>query len=347
LNCDDIDNITDKEYIASGWTKAVYKGLYKGKPVAIKTVDIRGQDVGSCVEAGGSVEDCYWRAAQKIVKEIVILQGIPHDNIIKVIGFCVPQKDSEKDGGRTVVMVTELGETIDLIKLLQMSWEERLRISYDVTVLMYHLSGTLYGPVSMNDYRRQQFVLVNGQLKLSDVDDVGFDEPTCSEDNDCLVIFSSSNFTKKLQCVDGYCHGYNEHRNLFNAGRHFTTFLLPHGAPKTLKLPIDEIVSAYNSLSLNSKKFVEKMTQVVNAYKSGKYLNRSSVEQKKNYIKYSSRDLPGEYDYRCRYSMSGGGCTVSVFDRKEAEDLCSRDPECKSFVMTNSLTWTGMCLVFL
>ncbi|KAK6181547.1 hypothetical protein SNE40_009378 [Patella caerulea] len=347
LNCGDIDNITDKEYIASGWTKAVYKGIYKGSPVAVKTVDIRGQDVGSCVEQGRTVEDCYWKAAQKIINEIVILQGIPHDNIIKVIGFCVPKKDADKDG-RTVVMVTELGETIDLIKLLQMSWEDRLRISHDVTNLMEFLANTPYGSVSMNDYRRQQFVLVNGQLKLSDVDDVGFDEPSCINDNECTVVFSSSNFTKHLSCIGGYCLGYNEHRNLFNTGRHFTTFLLPHGAPLLLKPHIEQVVNAYSNLTLNSGLLVDKMNTIVNLYKSGNYLNRTAPEQHKTeFLKHTRSDLPGQHDYRCRFSMSGVGCTVSVFDQREAEDICKIDPECKGFVITDQTTWAGRKIVHL
>jgi hypothetical protein len=39
----------------------------------------------------------------------------------------------------------------------------------------------------MNDFRRQQFVLVGGTLKLSDVDDLGVGEPGCETDADCTV----------------------------------------------------------------------------------------------------------------------------------------------------------------
>ena len=52
-------------------------------------------------------------------------------------------------------------------------------------------------------------------------------------------------------------------------------------------------------------------------------------------------DLPGQYDYRCRLSLSGSGCTISVFDQREAEEICSADLECQGFVMTNDKTWTG------
>ena len=52
-------------------------------------------------------------------------------------------------------------------------------------------------------------------------------------------------------------------------------------------------------------------------------------------------DLPGLYDYRCRYSVASSGCTVSVFDQREAEDLCDGDPDCHAFVMSDQTTWTG------
>ena len=43
----------------------------------------------------------------------------------QVLGFCLPRN---ADDDLWVAMVTELGESVDLIKLLQMSWEDRLRV---------------------------------------------------------------------------------------------------------------------------------------------------------------------------------------------------------------------------
>ena len=40
---------------------------------------------------------------------------------------------------------------------------------------------------------------------------------------------------------------------------------------------------------------------------------------------------------------------MSVFDRREAEDICDMDEECKGFVMSATKTWTGgyiACLCF-
>lgn len=57
------------------------------------------------------------------------------------------------------------------------------------------MASSHYGSLAMNDFRRQQFVLVNGSLKLSDVDDLGFGDPACDVDDECTLRFTSSNFT--------------------------------------------------------------------------------------------------------------------------------------------------------
>lgn len=84
LYCDDVRSISNMTYLASGWTKAVYKGLYKGSPVAVKTVDVNGQEVQTCMASGLSQNLCYVKAAKKIVKEIVVLQAVAGDNVLKV-----------------------------------------------------------------------------------------------------------------------------------------------------------------------------------------------------------------------------------------------------------------------
>jgi protein kinase domain-containing protein len=66
---------------------------------------------------------------------------------------------------------------------------------------------------------------------------------------------------------------------MFNAGRHFTTFLLPHGAPPTLRPLIDRVVKAFQTCTSTTKELVAKMDKVVQLYKSGAYLNRSRPEQ--------------------------------------------------------------------
>lgn len=345
LYCDDILNITDMTYMASGWTKAVYKGTFKGSPVAIKTVDAKGQDVTTCMESGRTRTFCFLKAAKKIVKEIVVLEALAGENVLKVLGFCLPRN---ADDNLWVAMVTELGEAVDLIKLLQMSWEDRLKVCLDITKIVHIMSNTPYGSMSMNDFRRQQFVLVDGTLKLSDVDDAGFEDPACVSIGECDVTFSSANFSQRTQCLHGRCVQYNEKKNLFNAGRHFVTFLLPHGAPQRLQPIITNVVDGYSNLTMTSGQLLDQINKIVTLYQSGWYLDRTnSTQYISNYKRLEQSDLPGQHDYRCRLSLSMATCTVSVFDIQEAVETCNMDADCQGFVLSKQKTWTGRRLIHL
>ncbi|XP_013404599.1 extracellular tyrosine-protein kinase PKDCC [Lingula anatina] len=347
LSCDDVRNFTDKEYVASGWTKAVYKVKHKGQEMALKTVDVTGRDVTTCLKnSGRTLAFCYAKAARKILKEIVLLQGLNHKNVVKVLGYCVPNKPYDGSPETEVSMVVELGTNIDIIRLLQMSWEDRLRVSYGVGQLLHYIANSPYGSLSLNDFRRQQFVLVGGEVKLSDVDDVGFEEVTCKKNSDCDVPFSSANYTIRTHCINQRCFGLNEKKNIFNAGRHFTTFILPHGVPKPLQAHVNDVIKGFSNATVNSAELSTMLDTLVHQFSSGFHLNRlDKSDYEAGYECTDGFDYPGRYDYRCRYSVAGGNCHISVFDQKEAEMLCDKDKDCKGFVMSDQKSWTGRTIV--
>lgn len=59
------------------------------------------------------------------------------------------------------------------------------------------------------------------------------------------------------------------------------------------------------------------------------------------YERIEQRDMPGVHDFVCQASLAPNACTLSVFDVREAEDVCDREATCKAFVMTDQKTWTG------
>ena len=67
---------------------------------------------------------------------------------------------------------------------------------------MFFLVHSPFGPIVLNDFRREQFILVDGEIKLTDLDDIGFQERQCLTENDCSVVFSSSsNFTLRYAVI--------------------------------------------------------------------------------------------------------------------------------------------------
>lgn len=59
------------------------------------------------------------------------------------------------------------------------------------------------------------------------------------------------------------------------------------------------------------------------------------------YKVYNRKDLSSDFDYRCKLTPFSYGCMMSVSSSEEAAGVCMTDLECKAFVITNILTWTG------
>ncbi len=85
-NCAKLQSLGHKEYIASGWTKAVYKAEIGGRPVALKTVDRAGHDMLKCGQQLPAIplSLCYRRASQKILKELLLLRALDIPNVVQV-----------------------------------------------------------------------------------------------------------------------------------------------------------------------------------------------------------------------------------------------------------------------
>ncbi|XP_060269886.1 extracellular tyrosine-protein kinase PKDCC isoform X4 [Ovis aries] len=348
LGCAALRNVSGAQYLGSGYTKAVYRvRLPGGAAVALKAVDFSGHDLGSCVREFGARRGCYRLAAHKLLKEMVLLERLRHPNVLQILwsgkalatvpsnsdlpkeltttpadmghprphqlckehprlyGYCYQDSEDIPD---TLTTITELGAPVEMIQLLQTSWEDRFRICLSLGRLLHHLAHSPLGSVTLLDFRPRQFVLVDGELKVTDLDDARVEETPCTGNADCILEFPARNFT--LPCsAQGWCEAMNEKRNLYNAYRFFFTYLLPHSAPPSLRPLLDSIVNATE------------------------------------YQRLPDSTIPQE-DYRCWPSYHHGGCLLSVFSLAEAVDICENHAQCQAFVVTNQTTWTGRQLVF-
>ena len=149
-----------------------------------------------------------------------------------------------------------------------------LQLAMGLTKLLHYLAHSPYGSILLPDYRRQQFIIVDGEIKLSDMDDMQFEERTCHTDSDCSLYFSASNFTLSVDCMNGRCDGLNERQNVFNTGRHFMKLLLPAEAPGALQSLIHGIVDDSSHGTSSSSDLMDRMTQLLDLYVTGTYLDR-------------------------------------------------------------------------
>ncbi|XP_016380411.1 extracellular tyrosine-protein kinase PKDCC-like [Sinocyclocheilus rhinocerous] len=338
LGCSSIDNVTNVQYLGSGYTKAVYKAtLNSSFSVALKSVDFGGHDMENCVKKYGSSTDCYKLASFKIVKEMTLMERLQHPNILKLYGSCYQDNNDIKD---TVTAITELGSPLEMIQLLQTPWEERFRICLSLMRLLHYLAHSPLGSVTLLDFRPRQFVLVGGVLKVTDLDDASVEETPCSPSSpsDCLMEFPARNFT--LPCHKGRCEGINEKRNLYNAYRFFFTYLLPHSAPSALRPLLVKIVNSTGELIWGTDETLVHLEKVLDIYRNGHYLKNNTQTHKAEYKHVSEASIAAE-NYRCWPSYQHDACLLSVFSVDEAIDVCESHAQCRAFVMTNQSTWTG------
>ncbi|XP_039594295.1 extracellular tyrosine-protein kinase PKDCC [Polypterus senegalus] len=343
LGCRDLDKVISHQYLGSGYTKAVYKASLNATfSVALKSVDFGGHDMDSCVRKYASPKDCYRLASYKIVKEMILLQRLKHPNILKLYGYCYQDNSDIKD---TLTTITELGAPLEMIQLLQTSWEERFRICLSLVRLLQYLAHSPLGSIALLDFRPRQFVVVDGELKVTDLDDASVDETLCSSSADCFMEFPARNFT--LNCSrQGYCQGMNEKRNLYNAYRFFFTYLLPHSAPASLRPLLDEIVNSTGELRWGIDQTLAQLEKVLTLYQSGQYLRNSTPDvPHSDFLPVTGSAIVGE-NYRCWPSYHHEGCLLSVFNVGEAIAICESHRQCRAFVLTNQTTWTGRQLVF-
>ncbi|XP_056344305.1 extracellular tyrosine-protein kinase PKDCC isoform X2 [Oenanthe melanoleuca] len=232
----------------------------------------------------------------------------------------------------------------EMILLQRLRHANVLQICLSLVRLLHYLAHSPLGSVTLLDFRPRQFVIVDGELKVTDLDDASVEESSCTSNSDCFMEFPARNFT--LPCsVEGRCQSMNEKRNLYNAYRFFFTYLLPHSAPSSLRPLLDKIVNATGELHWGIDETAAQLERVLNLYKSGEYLQNTTRVPKAEYRRVPEAFIPDE-NYRCWPSYHHKGCLLSVFDVNEAIEICDSYSQCKAFVLTNQTTWTGRQLVF-
>ncbi|XP_073683535.1 extracellular tyrosine-protein kinase PKDCC [Garra rufa] len=339
IGCEELSGIQAVDFLGSGYTKTVLKAaLPEGLFVALKSVNHQGTDMRLCMEDFQDSQGCNELVSFKLRKEIVLLQRLQHPNIVELKGQC---QDSALVGGITAVL--EQGMPLQMIQLLQSPWEERFRICLGLVRLLQYLSRSPLGSVALLDFQPRQFVMVSGELKLTDLDDASIQEPACQEDSDCLLQFPHRNFT--LRCSPSrICEGLNEMRNLYNAYRYFFTYLLPHQAPPLLKPLIQQIMNSTGDLKQGINETLVNFEEVLHVYKSGLHLENLPPSITRDYAVLKGMRSVANMEYRCWPSYNQQGCVLSVHSAREAALICNSHPQCTSFSLSSEKTWTGRLL---
>lgn len=136
--------------------------------------------------------------------------------------------------------------------------------------LLSYLAHSPLGSLVIRDFKLSQFILVSGEIKLTDFDDIDNEEPTCSTNKDCVVRGAKRN--KTLQCDGGRCRGVIAAKNLDFASRGVISHILIPGAPEKLQSYLKQIKYNIQTLTWSSDELVWHLERVLDLLRLGKHL---------------------------------------------------------------------------
>lgn len=145
-----------------------------------------------------------------------------------------------------------------------------LQICLGLARLLHYLSNSPLGSLQIRDFKLSQFVLVGGEIKLTDFDDVDNEEPRCSTKRECVV--KGFNRNKTLPCDQGTCRGLIAARNLQSVALNFINHILVPGAPEHLQVCLKEIKFNLQRLTWDSETLLWHSEKVLALLRSGKHL---------------------------------------------------------------------------
>ncbi len=194
FTCANIDQITIKRKLGQGVTKQVFLGFYEGKKVAVKMITRNVIDITSCLKklkrnaTGIDPADfpkerqrCFTLPNMKLMKEVLLLHQINHPNLLKLLGYCVRSEETEstslQDHG--VLAVYEYAIPFYPSTLASWPWHLRVKTAFELADLLHYLQNSPLGSLRISDFKDIHFLLKDGRIKLTDLDDMTSLEPKC------------------------------------------------------------------------------------------------------------------------------------------------------------------------
>ena len=251
-NCTNIHQLSLKRKIGGGSSKQVFLAKHDRRKVAVKMVTPNVDDVTSCMRNPDATKGlCYKLANAKLMKEILLLQQLCHPNLLRMFGFCARSEEVDSTSLRAhgVIAVYEYGLPVHVTTL--QTWPPHMRIStaIDMSDLLDYFEKSPLGSLRLPDFKETDFMLCEGRIKLTDLDDATVAEPNCH-----VTGSARRKCAYGLTCIGGVCPGYNAKYNMDHMNRvMFSVLLSDHLLNPTTNQQLADVRRKLNDVALNAK----------------------------------------------------------------------------------------------
>ncbi len=132
-----------------------------------------------------------------------IISSTYHNHLFQLHGYCIPRDPSSSSTIDRLATVTEIGEPLLVVRLVQIDWIDRLRLIESIANFVNRLRPRL-----LLDLRRQQFVTVDDREL----------RPICVDFDDIAIIGYETNndYCSRIGLCIGKCKSYQlNYTNVF------------------------------------------------------------------------------------------------------------------------------------
>ncbi|XP_052065399.1 extracellular tyrosine-protein kinase PKDCC-like [Mytilus californianus] len=275
FNCTNMNKIQISEYNrGGGWSKIVDIGTFENQKVVIQRLSPSKKPKIS-----------QNRRLVLFMKNLLMRDQLNHPSIIKMLGYCLRHIKGEGHSNSSyygdLSVVFEYGTELDL-NALNLTIGERLNHAADLASLLSYLHNSPLGSLEDFDIKPAHFKMVNGKIKLIDLDFMKNVEPicflssshknfkpcpfniSCQELNDVEMRYTNC---QTVPCEVGVCRGTNVKYNLQKINTIFFQVLLkPTFFPFALNFSLSRLLTQLNKTNIGVDALEKEIRSITLAY---------------------------------------------------------------------------------
>lgn len=258
LGCHNLHEIKIRNSsLGTGVNKKAYLGDYRGRRVALKmaTPD-NWNSQGECIEEqllNKSTGECSRFGNMKLMQDILLSQQLGHPNLIKLLGYCARSDVTltKTVGEHGLIAIYEYGDQLDRDIIKSWSLQRRINSAINLLELLIYMEHSPIGNVNLRDLKPAHIFIVEGVMKMTDLDDATTIEHGCQDPQD------TCNYG--VPCIDGRCRGSNTNNNLRRLSWSlFPVFFSP--AEEAAIAELGNIHNEFRNYKSNAEQYIKMFT---------------------------------------------------------------------------------------